>query len=184
MSIELWLEADPDLATDSYPNEQQCQDWVNAVFNYLAENASLLPASVYLDALRQNRSMSVAVRVVGQEEGRTLNLQYRARDYATNVLSFPAELPEWATNELDELPLGDLIICAPVVEQEAQQQGKLVQDHWLHLLVHGCLHLLGLDHIEDEQADAMEALEVAILAVCGCNNPYIIVPSATAGIEE
>lgn len=184
MSIALWLEADPDLATESYPSEQQCQDWANAVFNFLAENASLLPASVYLDALQQNRSMSVAVRVVDQEEGRTLNLQYRARDYATNVLSFPAELPDWATDELDELPLGDLIICAPVVAQEAQQQSKPVQDHWLHLLVHGYLHLLGLDHIEDEQADAMEALEVAILAVCGCNNPYIIVPSTTTSIEE
>ncbi|MDP1776338.1 MAG: rRNA maturation RNAse YbeY, partial [Moraxellaceae bacterium] len=105
MTIELWLEADSSLNSDSYPSEQQCQDWINAVFNYLADNASLLPTSVYLDALDSKRSMSVAVRVVGQEEGRTLNLQYRARDYATNVLSFPAELPEWASDELDELPL-------------------------------------------------------------------------------
>jgi probable rRNA maturation factor len=184
MTIELWLEADPDLSPDSYPSEQQCQRWIDTVFNYLADNASILPASIYLDALKNNRAMTIAVRVVGHNEGQALNAQYRARDYATNVLSFPAELPEWANTELDELPLGDLIICAPVVTQEAQQQGKLVQDHWLHLLVHGCLHLLGLDHIEDEQADAMEALEVAILAVCGCNNPYIIVPSPRAGVEE
>ncbi len=184
MSIELWLEADPALSPDHHPDEHQFNLWAESLFKFLQQNARLLPSSIYIDAILAQRTLSMAIRVVDEREGRTLNLQYRGRDYATNVLSFPAELPDWLPQELDELPLGDLIICAPVVAQESQQQGKANADHWLHLFVHGSLHLLGLDHIEDEQANAMEALEIAILASLGCNNPYLVMPDTLVGTEE
>jgi probable rRNA maturation factor len=111
----------------------------------------------------------VAIRIVDADEGQALNLQYRGRDYATNVLSFPADLPPGVN-----LPLiGDLVICAPVVAREAAEQGKKPTDHWAHMTVHGTLHLLGYDHMEDAEAEAMEALETRILAGLGIADPYL-----------
>ena len=110
----------------------------------------------------------VAIRLVDEAEGQALNREYRGKDYATNVLSFPAELPPGV-----DLPLiGDLAICAPVVVREAAEQGKRPRDHWAHLTVHGTLHLLGYDHMEDAEAEAMEALETRILAGLGIGDPY------------
>ncbi|GAB2522459.1 rRNA maturation RNase YbeY [Lysobacter humi (ex Lee et al. 2017)] len=111
----------------------------------------------------------VSIRIVGEDEGRALNRQYRGRDYATNVLSFPAELPDG----LDLPLLGDLVVCAPVVAREAAEQGKAVGDHYAHMTVHGTLHLLGWDHEDDAEAEAMEAEERRILAGLGIADPYV-----------
>ena len=108
------------------------------------------------------------LRIVDEDEGRALNRQWRQRDYATNVLSFPADLPAGTGINL----LGDVVITAQVVEQEAAAQGKSVSDHFAHLLIHGILHLRGFDHISDSDARDMEALEVERLAILGLSNPY------------
>ena len=110
----------------------------------------------------------LAIRLVDAKEGRALNRHYRGKDYATNVLSFPVELPEGVTLPL----LGDLVICAPVVAKEALEQGKPLAAHYAHLTVHGVLHLLGLDHEDEREAEAMEQLERDILAELGLPDPY------------
>jgi probable rRNA maturation factor len=111
----------------------------------------------------------VTIRLVDEAESNELNLTYRGKDKPTNVLSFPFEAPPGI-----ELPLlGDLIICRQVVEQEAAEQGKTVEAHWAHMVVHGTLHLLGYDHIEDEEAEEMEALETEIILALGYPDPYI-----------
>lgn len=121
-----------------------------------------------LDGAGHHDATELAIRVVDADEGRSLNAQYRGKDYATNVLSFPAELPEGV-----DLPLlGDLAICAPVVAREAAEQGKTEADHWAHLTVHGVLHLLGHDHQAEDEAERMEALETRILAGLGAPDPY------------
>ena len=116
------------------------------------------------------READLAVRVVGAKEGRALNRHYRGKDCATNVLSFPAELP--AGVDLPMPLLGDLVICAPVVLKEAKEQRKAANAHFAHLTVHGVLHLLGLDHDDEREAEAMELLEREILAGLGYADPY------------
>lgn len=114
------------------------------------------------------RNADVAIRIVGAKEGQSLNRHYRGKDYATNVLSFPADLPEGV-----QLPLlGDIVICAPVVAKEAKEQGKALRAHYAHLTVHGVLHLLGLDHDDDREAEAMEQIEREVLAELGFPDPY------------
>ena len=114
------------------------------------------------------READLAIRLVDEAEGRALNRHYRGKDYPTNVLSFPAELPEGV-----KLPLlGDLVICAPVVAREAAEQAKALRAHYAHLTVHGVLHLLGWDHEDDVEAEAMEQLEREILAGLGIQDPY------------
>lgn len=138
-------------ATD-LPSVEQLQRWVHAA----------LTAAAYTEPAE------LTIRIVDEEEGQALNRDYRQRDYATNVLSFPFD-------EAIELPLnllGDLVVCAPVVSREAAQQEKAVSAHWAHLVVHGCLHLLGYDHTNDDDADTMENLEVTIMATLGFANPY------------
>ncbi len=112
--------------------------------------------------------MEVTIRIVESDESRSLNSQYRDKDKDTNVLSFPFEAPPGIELNL----LGDLVICAPVVAREALEQSKNEEAHWAHMVVHGMLHLQGYDHIQDEDADVMEALEVRILATLGYDNPY------------
>ena len=109
----------------------------------------------------------IAVRIVGLDEGRRLNREFRAKDYATNVLTFDYSRPP-------ETPvvMADLVLCAPVVAQEAQQMGIPLQAHYAHLLVHGALHAQGYDHEEDAMAEQMEALEVKVLAQLGFDDPY------------
>ncbi|EIK54358.1 metal-binding heat shock protein [Stutzerimonas stutzeri TS44] len=121
-------------------------------------------------ALRQRSGDSeLTIRLVDEEEGRELNRTWRHKDYPTNVLSFPADVPD----EFLDIPLlGDLVICVPVVEREAAEQGKPLAAHWAHLVIHGCLHLLGYDHIEDAEAEEMEALERQLLAELGHPDPY------------
>ena len=112
----------------------------------------------------------VAIRVVDSKEGLSLNRHYRGKDAPTNVLSFPAELPPGV--DMPMPLLGDLVICAPVVEREAKEQGKPLNAHYAHLTVHGVLHLLGLDHEDVREAEAMELLEREILAGLGYEDPY------------
>ncbi|AYH02290.1 rRNA maturation RNase YbeY [Pectobacterium parmentieri] len=111
----------------------------------------------------------VTIRIVDEAESRDLNNTYRGKDKPTNVLSFPFEAPPEV-----ELPLlGDLIICRQVVEREAAEQEKTVEEHWAHMVVHGSLHLLGYDHIEDSEAEEMEALETEIMQSMGYTDPYL-----------
>ncbi|SDD11203.1 rRNA maturation RNase YbeY [Aquimonas voraii] len=110
----------------------------------------------------------LSVRIVDADEGRALNRDYRDKDYATNVLSFPAELPPGVPLPI----LGDLVLCAPVIAREAEEQGKPLKHHYAHMLVHGVLHLLGHDHMEETEAEAMEAIEREVLAGLGIPDPY------------
>ncbi len=113
-------------------------------------------------------SGELVLRVVDEQESAQLNGQYRDKPYATNVLSFPADLPE----EVGEAVLGDIAICAPVVRREAREQGKTPDAHWAHMVVHGVLHLCGYDHIQEADAEEMEQLETAILNKLGFADPY------------
>ena len=119
-------------------------------------------------ALADREPAELTLRLVGLEESRSLNREYRDKDQPTNVLSFPAELPE----ELGLPLLGDIVICAPLVAREAEEQGKPLQAHWAHLTIHGVLHLLGFDHQSDDEAEVMEALEIRILQSLDIPNPY------------
>ena len=110
----------------------------------------------------------LCIRIVGEAEAAELNSRYRGKPGATNVLSFPVELPAGVPLKL----LGDLVICAPVVAREAAAQGKALDAHWAHMVVHGCLHLAGYDHEDEVQAAETEPLETAILAQLGYPDPY------------
>lgn len=136
-------------SADDVPDEDELVRWVEAA-------AADLPAAI------------LTIRVVDAAESAALNQQYRHKAGPTNVLSFPAELPDEV-----ELPLlGDLVICAPLVTREALDQGKPVKSHWAHLVIHGTLHLRGYDHLEAAEAEAMERLEVRLLQQFGISNPY------------
>lgn len=113
--------------------------------------------------------VEMTVRIVDEAESHELNLTYRGKDRPTNVLSFPFECPDEV-----ELPLlGDLVICRQVVEREAAEQEKPLMAHWAHMVVHGSLHLLGYDHIEDDEAEEMESLETQIMQGLGLDDPYL-----------
>ena len=144
MSIELDLQ----LAVEDeqgLPTEQDIQQWLDKTIPQFQENAEL------------------TIRIVDTEESHQLNHEYRGKDKPTNVLSFPFEAPPGIELDL----LGDLIICRQVVEKEAEEQNKPLLAHWAHMVVHGTLHLLGYDHIEDDEAEEMESLETEIMQVWG-----------------
>jgi len=123
--------------------------------------------------LEVKQDCEIGIACVDLDQSQQLNLEYRRKDKPTNVLSFPSEIPEEILPMLAARPLGDLVICIPVVLQEAAEQHKVPVEHFTHMLVHGTLHLLGYDHeVSDEDADEMEALEIEILAKLGLNNPY------------
>jgi probable rRNA maturation factor len=132
------------------PSESQFQLWVDTALS------------------SYQKSFELTIRVVDEAESQQLNHQYRAKNKSTNVLSFPFEVPEGIELDL----LGDLIICANVVESEAIEQNKSVINHWAHMVIHGCLHLLGYDHIDDAEAEEMETLEVKLLAALNISDPY------------
>ena len=137
------------------------------VFDDAALHRAALPRHRVRQWIRQAlaREAEITVRIVGEDEARSLNRDYRHKDYATNVLTFDyAQSP---------LVMADLVLCAPVVAQEAQAQGKSLQAHYAHLLVHGSLHAQGWDHETSEaEAQAMEAHEVQILSALGFDSPY------------
>ena len=150
---------------------------LDVVINYAVPRAGI-PAAVSFRrwvaaALASRiREADLAIRIVGNKEGRALNHHYRGKDHATNVLSFPADLPEGLPEGLRLPLLGDLVICAPVVAREAREQKKPLTAHYAHLTVHGALHLLGWDHDDDRNAECMEQLEREILAGLGVPDPY------------
>lgn len=151
----------------------------------LATTSSVIPTQdniqLWLNTVLAHQNLSaheITVRLVDIEESQALNLDYRGKDKPTNVLSFPFEMPEILSqqdaDEDSKIPslLGDLVVCSQVVEAEAKQQNKPNLDHWAHMIVHGCLHLLGYDHIEDAEADEMEGLEITILKQLSIDDPY------------
>lgn len=124
-----------------------------------------------VEAASAPHDVEVSVRIVDVDEIRALNRDYREKDKATNVLSFPAGPLAGLPDDAPVL-LGDIVVCASVVESEAAEQGKAVGDHWAHMLVHGTLHLLGFDHEDDAEAAEMEALETRVLTEHGLPDPY------------
>lgn len=116
-----------------------------------------------------NEDCELTIRLVDEDESAELNATYRGKNKPTNVLSFPFDSPIPMTPML----VGDLVICVPVVTQEALAQHKLLNNHWAHLVIHGCLHLLGYDHIEPDDAEKMETLEVKLLNSINIANPYL-----------
>lgn len=116
----------------------------------------------------QHKNAEITLRVVNIDEGKTLNNAWRKKDYATNVLSFPVGETIAQAPDL----LGDIVICAPIVEEEAKKQKKTIEAHWAHLIIHGILHLQGYDHESDEEAAIMESKEIQILNRIGYANPY------------
>ncbi len=145
------VELDLQLASENagIPSIEDFQRWVDA-------------------ALAEHDGAQLTVRVVDEDEITELNRTYRNKDKPTNVLSFPFEAPA----EIELALLGDIVICAKVVQDEAAEQGKPLQAHWAHMVIHGCLHLLGYDHLEDQEAESMEGVEISLLADLGYANPY------------
>ncbi|KZZ08916.1 rRNA maturation RNase YbeY [Oleibacter sp. HI0075] len=137
---------------DTLPTEEQLTLW----------------ASTALEGRTEFEEPELTIRLTDEEESQALNSEYRGKDKPTNVLSFPFEMPPGIPLEL----LGDLVICVGVVEQEAKEQEKTTEAHWAHMVIHGCLHLLGYDHIKDDEAEEMEALERDLLASLGYPDPY------------
>lgn len=142
----------PKQPTFYYPNEDDFQRWAWAA----------------LDGRTPYTKPELTIRLVMDDEMTALNSEYRGQQKSTNVLSFPFEAPPGIDIEL----LGDIIISVPVILKEAQEQGKTLDQHWAHMVIHGCLHLLGYDHIDDDEAVIMESLESDILASLGYPNPY------------
>lgn len=136
--------------TDYLPAEAEIRNWISAC----------LP--------NDRRGAEITVRIVGAQESQTLNSQYRHQTKPTNVLSFPADIPP----ELNISFLGDLVVCAVIVESEALAQDKSLKAHWAHMIIHGTLHLLGYDHVIDSEAVEMEAIETRILMDLGFPAPY------------
>ncbi len=148
----------------------QLADELEGYDGYLPSEEELnLWASSALSERCRFAEPELTIRLVEAEESQELNLEYRGKDKPTNVLSFPFEAPPQVPIEL----IGDLVICVPVVAQEAQEQSKTLAAHWAHMVVHGCLHLLGFDHIKDDEADIMENLERQIMAKLGFPDPYL-----------
>ncbi len=168
MDLELDLQLPLETAGADVPSLSDLRRWVAAAL-----------------AGRRARA-ELTVRVVGEAEGRDLNRRYRGQDRPTNVLSFPFDAPPGidAADPIHDL-LGDLVICADLVRQEAQEQGTPVVAHWAHLVVHGVLHLLDYDHLAEEEATQMEGLETAILGGLGFPPPYGTAPEPApeSGLE-
>lgn len=135
------------------PEEKAVHRWVTATLDYLQKN---------------DKAVELTVRIAALEEAQQLNNEFRNKNYATNVLSFPFNSPV----ELPITLLGDLVICQSVVEREAGEQQKSAIDHWTHMVIHGTLHLLGYDHIDDSEAEEMEQIERNILTSLGVSDPY------------
>lgn len=142
--------------SESLPTLEQFTYWVETALAFEAQTDNF-------------PETEMTIRIVDEEESQTLNREYRGKDYPTNVLSFPFEVPEGI-----ELPLlGDLVICRQVMEREAKEQQISLASHWAHLAVHGTLHLLGYDHIEEAEAEEMEGLETQIMQKLGFEDPYL-----------
>ena len=149
MSVTVEISINPSSSDDDVPEPALLQAWATAA---------------YLKTIPAIASMLVTT----PEEIQQLNKQYRDKDQATNVLSFPMLSPK----EVDVCLLGDIALCAAVINREAKQQSKAENAHWAHMVVHGMLHLQGFDHLRNQEAEEMEQLEVKILNQLGFDNPY------------
>ncbi len=147
---------------DSIPGNELIENWIKAS---LLEEQGQTKKSIIND-------QELTIRIVNKEEIQTLNKTYRHHDKTTNVLSFPFEVPAHLPPNIAMPLLGDIVICHDIVVEEAQQQGKKLLEHWAHMVVHGVLHLKAYNHIQDSDAQIMEALEIKILAQLGFSNPY------------
>ena len=134
---------------DEVPLLSQFQQWANAAY-------------------LKDADVVASMQVLSLNDMQTLNRDFSGKDKPTNVLSFPMELPE----QVDINLLGDLALCAEVINAEAKQQNKSQEAHWAHMVVHGMLHLQSYDHIESDEAEVMESLEIKILQDMGISNPY------------
>ena len=181
---------------DGYPTKKEFQSWVACTISNVLDcaltsmSAAHTPAGSktrqatetalnlldFLNKQATGHAVELTIRLVDEEEGMHLNQTYRGNTGATNVLSFPFENLEDIPDEFNIPLLGDIVICAPVVRQEAKTQNKKETNHWAHLTVHGTLHLLGYDHIDDEDAQIMENLETGILSSLGFSDPYFFEP--------
>lgn len=158
MSVQVDVQIAVDNAAQwNVPDAEVIQTWANAAVKQVESNSS-------------ERQMTV--RIVDIDEITQLNEQYRQKTGATNVLSFPFELPPGMPAEAGDGSLGDLVVCAAVVAQEAEAQQKSSESHWAHMIVHGTLHLLGYDHLTDDEAQQMESEEITVLEGFGYANPY------------
>lgn len=143
------------------PKPKDIQFWLDTVFSH-----------------QQLVDREITVRIVDTDEIQQLNQEYRGKNKATNVLSFPFEMPELSLPTDFQIDaslanfLGDIVICAQVIRRESQQQNKILNHHWAHMIVHGSLHLLGYDHIEEQEAQQMESIEIAILQKLAIDDPY------------
>ena len=153
------------------PSKAQFGTWVDAAID--AAN-KLYASDKQCSKSKTDPECEVTIRIVDEGESQALNHQFRHKDKPTNVLSFPFEPPEEIASSLAEEYsfLGDMVICAPIVEKEAREQNKTALAHWAHLVVHGTLHLQGFDHIEEQDAEEMENLEISILKTLGFSDPY------------
>lgn len=133
------------------PSQAQLQSWVDAALAHIDDETEIV------------------IRIVDEAESQALNEQYRHKQGPTNILSFPVDVPEGIELDL----LGDLVVCSPIIAKEADEQHKPLHDHWAHIIIHGVLHLLGYDHIDDREAEEMEALEIALLEKLHIANPYL-----------
>lgn len=165
------------LINDFY-NEKALHHLLSATLAYIderLEDGLTLPYFVDIDAaLWQSKSKALDIYITDVSEGKALNLEARGKDYATNILSYPSELPANVIDLMPALPLGELIICHEVLVREARKQNKSLAQHISHLLIHGVLHLLGFDHeLGKKEQDEMEQLEIEILARLNLPNPYL-----------
>ena len=145
---------------------------IQNIDNVSLDNSVIIAAAKQAYQTVATESADCTIRVVGNDEGQELNRTYRHKDKPTNVLSFTYDESD---PEAENHYIGDIVLCFPVVEIESKQQGKLLENHYSHLVVHGILHLCGYDHEEMAEAEKMEQLEIEILAKLGIENPYLSV---------
>jgi len=140
------------------------------IYSLLVKTSKHYLSATIIAASEQIRDEAeLTIRIVDSEESQELNHQYRGKDKSTNVLSFPFQNPPGITLPL----LGDLVVCKAVVEKEATEQQKPLISHWAHMTIHGTLHLLGFDHIEEDEAEAMESIETKLMIELGYSDPYL-----------
>jgi len=149
MAVIIELSVSDDVNKEKLPSEESFQYWAQASYS-------------------GDDEVVASLQIVDSDEMQNLNKNYRGKDEPTNVLSFPMELPE----EVGINILGDLALCDEVIETEAKQQAKTSEAHWAHMIVHGMLHLQAYDHVEDDEAEVMEAKEIEIMKILGFENPY------------
>lgn len=141
-----------------------------ATKKYFSPSTKQLAAWAKETLKRYRKNAELTIRIVTEKEMIALNSTYRHKNKPTNVLSFPYKIPEALRDEI--FLLGDIVICAKVISEEAQEQHKDLMAHWAHMIIHGCLHLLGYDHVNEEDAELMEGIEILLLKKIGFPNPY------------